>query len=63
MGGPILPGEHRRPLSSVPLSGLVGRLGHHERQFRAIAAEVLRRLPPDDDLAASIRRALDQFEH
>lgn len=63
MAGPLLPGEAPRPLSCVPLSQLVGRLAHHESAFREIAAEVLERLPSDDDLAGAIRRALVRFDY
>lgn len=63
MNGPLLPGESPRPLSCAPLSHLVGRLAHHEGAFREIAAEVLERLPADDDLAGAIRRALVRFDY
>lgn len=62
MRGPLLPGEDRSLFPIPSLHFMVHRLGQLEAAYRAQAAELLARIPADDDLAAEVRRVVEALD-
>jgi hypothetical protein len=58
MSGPLLPGEERRPFNPNTQAKMAMRLGWLETEWRRTARAMIRRLPPDDDLRASLIRTM-----
>jgi hypothetical protein len=62
MNGPLLPGEVRHGRQAETMASLCRQLGTLECQWRAVAGEVICRLPAQDDLRLSLIRTLDALD-
>jgi hypothetical protein len=58
VNGPLLPGEVRRYPSSAAQAKMAARLGWLEIEWRRTARQMVRALPPQDDLRLSLLRTL-----
>lgn len=58
ISGPLLPGEKRPQVDPNSQAKMAMRLGWLETEWRRTARAMIRRLPPDDDLRASLIRTM-----
>lgn len=62
MNGPLLPGEVRDWHTVPTVHFMAHQLGQLEAAYRAQAAQLLARVPPNDDLAVEVRRVLTALD-